>query len=107
MPEKASGERHLKFWLELQPIVNHVISVLVIELGLLAIGLVTHWLQAILPAQAKLFNLVETVDAWTALIVLCLFAFYTILQVALRLIRSLLDEWHRAPKTLKEAQTNE
>jgi hypothetical protein len=47
--------------------------------------------------------MVEKVDTWTALAILCLFALYALLQVGLRLFRALSREWQTNDEELKAA----
>lgn len=88
----AEPSRWKKLWGEVEPLVNHALAVLTLELSLLLIGYVTHLLEVLMPQQGEVLSFVEAIDAWTSLIILSLFAAYTVIMVSIRLSRSVLDE---------------
>lgn len=76
---------------------------LTLEGCLLGVGLLTRGLELLLSQQADTLLMVEKVDTWTALAILCLFALYALLQVGLRLFRALSREWQANDEELKGA----
>jgi hypothetical protein len=82
------------FWREIEPIVNHASTVLVLELSLLLIGLIAWILGRIFPDQKEWIAYIEKIDIWVALALLCLFSAYTIIRVVIRLLRGIRDEWN-------------
>jgi branched-subunit amino acid transport protein AzlD len=80
---------------EAGPIVRHAIVVLIIEGSLVLIGLGTKLLEYLFPEQKQYLQLIEILDVWLALALLSLFGIYTLLQVGMRLGRSLRSEWSR------------
>ena len=87
--EKSFGHR---MWQETEPIVNHAIVVLLLDVSLLLLGLVTLALEYIFPKQEFYFSIIEKVDIWLALSLLCLFGLYTLIIVSVRLFRGVLKE---------------
>ena len=97
----ASGQnRRQKLWSEAEPIINHALIVILLELSLLVIGLLTHYMKMLMPEQVEVFSEVEKLDSWTSLVLLSLFASYTILLVFARLMRSVLGEFRHGHKVL-------
>ena len=80
---------------ELAPIATHVLIVLLIETSLVAIGLATKGFRYMLPERKDNIALIEKLDTVTALILLALFASYTIGLVAIRLWSALAEEIRR------------
>ena len=83
-------------WEEAEPIIRHAVVVLVLEASFLVIGLCTRLLGFLFPEQRIYLHIIELVDIWLALALLSLFGVFTLLQVALRLYRSLKSEWIRS-----------
>lgn len=100
---QTEPNRRHKLWKEVEPIVNHAVAVLILEGCLLVVGLLTRGLELLFPQQTDTLLIVEAVDTWTALAILCLFALYTLLQVSLRLFRALSREWQASDEELKGA----
>jgi hypothetical protein len=96
-------------WDEVRPIASHVAVVLLLETSLLLIGLATRWLTIILPNQEEHLKSIMQIDAWTAMILLCEFATYTLLLVGIRLWRSLSREWakNRKIRNLRIVDSND
>lgn len=83
-----------RIWREIEPIVNHAVAVLLLEISLLLLGLVTLALEHIFPKQEFYFSIIEKVDIWLALALLCLFGLYTLIIVSIRLFRAVRREAH-------------
>jgi hypothetical protein len=77
---------------EAEPIVTHAIVVFILEGCLLLIGLMTLLLEFIFPKQESYFLIIEQVDIWLALALLCLFGFYTLIRIGIRLTRAVMKE---------------
>ena len=92
MPEDSTSPQKLSLWAEISPIAVHALVVLVIEASLLAIGLATKYLEHVLPEQKEHLEVAETIDAWTALALVAMFATYTVARVGIRLGYSLWKE---------------
>jgi len=92
---------------ELGPIAVHIVVVLTIEASLLIIGLLTRELDSLLPRQHSYWELVERLDAWTALSLLSLFGAYTILIIAVRLSKTLASEVENSKSPRKEVSPDE
>lgn len=95
-----------RLWAEAEPIATHAFVVLILECSLLLIGTATKVLEYLFPKQAYYLEVVEQIDVWTALVLLSMFAAYTIAQVAIRLWKSLAYEVHSKEERL-EAPSND
>ena len=84
-----------RIWREVEPIVNHAFTVLVLEISLLLIGLIGWILGWIFPDQKEYIAYIEKIDIWVALALLCLFGAYTITRVCIRLLRGIREEWYQ------------
>jgi putative Mn2+ efflux pump MntP len=82
-----------KLWGEIEPVVNHALTVLALEISLVLIGLIGLILGTILPDQKEYIDYLEIIDIWIALALLCMFGAYTIIRVLIRLLRGIRDEW--------------
>jgi hypothetical protein len=91
-----------KIWQEAEPIVIHAAIVLLLEFSLLLIGLVTLGLEYIFPKQEIYFSILEMVDIWLALILLCMFGLYTLICVGIRLAKGIREETDSMPLTKKK-----
>ena len=80
-------------WDEVEPVVRHVIAVVILEGAVLVIGLFTRLLEYLFPDHKQYIEVIAIVDIWLALALLSLFGVFTLLLVGLRLFRSLHTEW--------------
>ena len=71
---------------------NHAVVVLLLEVFLLILGFLTLALEYIFPRQEFYFSIIEKVDIWIALALLCLFGLYTLAIVSIRLFGGILRE---------------
>jgi len=82
----------VRIWHELEPLLVHAVVTLVLEMLVILVGGVAKVLEAMFPDKHSYLDLVEKVDIWVALVVLCMFAAYTVVEVALRLLGALRRE---------------
>jgi hypothetical protein len=97
---RSAKNRHefwQKVWQEAEPIVVHIVIVLLLEISLVLIGLVALALEHIFPKQESYFSIFEKVDIWLSLALLCLFGFYTLIRIAIRLTKGVLEESRGKP----------
>ena len=71
---------------EAKPIISHAIVVISLEFALLIIGILTLALEHIFPKHESYFSLIEKIDIYIALLLLCMFGIYTLLIVVLDFI---------------------
>jgi hypothetical protein len=90
-PDQDRGFRQ-RVWQEAEPIIVHAIIVLLLEVSLLLVGLLTLGLEHIFPNQRAYFSVIEKVDIWLALALLCMFGLYTLILVGIRLGKGLIEE---------------
>ena len=76
-------------WQELAPVIRHAVVVLTLEVTLVLIGAIAWILERLFPKHAEYLSWLETVDIWTALVLLCMFAVYTIIKVGAYLYQEL------------------
>ena len=88
------------FWHEAQPIVRHAGVVVLLELGVIAIGAGALLLQKLFPNQEYYLSWVEFLDVWLFLALLSMFGVYTLCIVALRLGRGIKEEVVRMRRSL-------
>lgn len=81
-----------RVWQEAEPIIVHAIIVLLLEVSLLLVGLLTLGLEHIFPNQGAYFSIIEKVDIWLALALLCMFGLYTLIRVGIRLGKGVIEE---------------
>jgi hypothetical protein len=81
-----------KLWQEIEHILVHIVVVLLIEISLVLIGLLALALEHIFPKQEVYFSIIEKVDIWLSLALLCLFGLYTLIRIGIRLVRGVLEE---------------
>ena len=77
---------------EAEPIISHAIVVLLLELALLVIGILTLALENLFPKHETYFLIIEKIDIYIALLLLCMFGIYTLLIVGFRLYNGLCKE---------------
>jgi uncharacterized membrane protein len=83
---------HLELKRELRPLAVHATVVMFLQGSLLGIGLMTRLLENLFPQRRPHFEQMEVLDIWTSLALLSMFATYTVLVVATRLLRGLVAE---------------
>jgi hypothetical protein len=81
-----------KLWQEAEPLVVHIVIVLLLEISLVLIGVLALALEHIFPKQEYYFSIFEKVDIWLSLGLLCLFGLYTLIRIAIRLTKGVLEE---------------
>lgn len=89
-------------WRETGPIISHAAVVLLLEVSLLLIGLLTLGLERVFPKQEYYFSIIERIDIWISLALLCLFGAYTLIIVSIRLIKAVLREAREPDLPVKE-----
>jgi hypothetical protein len=82
---------------ELQPLVNHACCALFLEISLVVGGLVVLSLEHLFPHYEHYFSLIKIIEVWTALAILCMFGFYTIVLIGIRIYQSLRKEYLKQP----------
>jgi hypothetical protein len=90
-----------RVWQEAEPIIVHAIIVLLLEASLLLVGLLTLGLEYIFPTHESYFSVIEKVDIWLALSLLCMFGLYTLIRVGIRLGKGVIEEVRGEPSTKK------
>jgi Uncharacterised protein family (UPF0175) len=105
-PSRRIGVLH-GFWSEVEPIVRHAFVLMVMEVALLFVGLIALLLDKLLPAQRVNVRLIEVTDVWLVWVLLCFFGVYTLLQVGVRLGRSLRREWRNGAAKSGVARNND
>lgn len=83
---------------ETEPIVTHVILVLVLEVSLIVIGLIALGLEPLFSHETFVLNWIKKVDIWGMLILLCLLTLYTVILVGIRLFRGVKEEYYSGKK---------
>jgi hypothetical protein len=78
---------------EVGPLVIHIAAVLTLEAGVLLVGVALVVLQNLFPEQQARFAFIEQVDMWSALVLLCLFAVYTVVLLSIRFYKGLRLAW--------------
>ena len=89
MDKNSHSNFRIKVWSEIEPIAIHAVVVIVLELSLLIIGLITLGLEKVFPKQVYYFSIIEIIDIWLALVLLCLFGLYTFISISLRLYKGI------------------
>ena len=84
-----------RFWQEAEPLVIHIGVVLLLEISLLLIGLAALGLERLFPNHRESFNLIEQIDIWLALALLCLFGLFTLIRIVIRLVCGIAEEVRR------------
>ena len=84
-----------RFWQEAEPLVIHIGVVLLLEISLLLIGLAALGLEKLFPNHRESFNLIEQIDIWLALALLCLFGLFTLIRIIIRLVFGIAEEVKR------------
>jgi hypothetical protein len=84
-----------RFWQEAEPLVIHIGVVLLLEVSLLLIGLAALGLEKLFPNHTESFTLIEQIDIWLALALLCLFGLFTLIRIIIRLVFGIADEVRR------------
>lgn len=79
--------KHL--WHEIEPIVTHVLAILVIILGLVVIGLVLNFLEIQMPQFQAKWQKIKEVDAKFIEIMLYIFGITTTIRILIRSVRSI------------------
>jgi hypothetical protein len=100
---KLVGTAPRSFWSrvanEIEPVLSHAIVALVLETVVLLLGLGALALRYISPGHLSFVELIETIDIGVAIILASMFGLYTLILVAIRLIRSVMEEWGRQADT--------
>ncbi len=81
---------------EVEPLIKHTLAVLVLLTGLILIGLAVKTLEYMFPAQQAEWTRLESYDLTAAMILLVLYAGFTVIFVCIRLIKALIIEY-KAP----------
>ena len=89
-----------RLWRDLEPIIRHTITVLVIEASLLGLGHVGSELKRLFPTQQSLFDYFESIDFWLALFFLCLYGFAALAHVGISLLNGLVEAWQSRTSNL-------
>lgn len=87
-----------RFWQEAEPLVIHIGVVLLLEISLLLIGLAALGLEKLFPNHGESFNLIEQIDIWLALALLCLFGLFTLIRIIIRLVFGIAEEVRRGSR---------
>jgi hypothetical protein len=82
----------MRIWHEVEPLLTHAIVVIILEVVILALALITHGIEQLIPSHEDLFEKLTQLEAYTALIVATTFAFYACLKIALILMKSLWEQ---------------
>jgi hypothetical protein len=92
IPTPNRGSFPARFWQEAEPLVIHIGVVLLLEISLLLIGLAALGLEKLFPNHRESFNLIEQIDIWLALALLCLFGLFTLIRIIIRLVFGIAEE---------------
>jgi len=88
-----SGRSFLgRLWHELEPLVRHAIVTLSLEFIALLIGISTHYASSRVPDSKAIISYVTSIDTFFAVAALALFAAYALIQVFVRLAKSIRRE---------------
>lgn len=108
IPTHKRGSFPARFWHEAEPLVIHIGVVLLLEISLLLIGLSALGLEKLFPNHTESFNLIEQIDIWLALALLCLFGLFTLIRIIIRLVFGIAEEVRHAStedESLVESQS--
>src|SRR4051812_5451106 len=93
-----------RWWYEAEPLAIHGLSVLMIELMILAVGFGVKKLSVIFPERESWFRLLEEIDVRLMIALGAMFGAYCFLVILIRLFRGLKKEWGAPPSAASLAK---